>query len=170
MEEKNLTKFKIGDSVRHRASGEFGIIREVHETCTIHQHPFALCSMKFDKSQCDFQPSGFYDISFGFGRMIVLVDGALLERAENVCAPQDRGNPMKTTVELGNGLKPEQIDQLVDIFRNFLIEHQGCKLECSVERNYQDLSFGIPQLSREWYTGEAVLKVETKGWLIEKKS
>ncbi len=71
---------------------------------------------------------------------------------------------MKNLVEFKDGITPTQIDQLTDIFRNFLIEHQGCRLECSIDRNYQDLNFGIPKLNRKRYTGEAVFTVETRGW------
>jgi len=86
MEERNLTKFQIGDRVKHRGSGEVGIIIGISTTCVFHtpRHPLDFCSMRTDKEKCDFQPNGYYDLSIGFEKEIKFIDGNLLEKAENV--------------------------------------------------------------------------------------
>lgn len=72
--------FDIGDLVKHRASGQVGIIKGINEKCVnpIHINTLYCISGK----GCFYRPSGTYDLSIGLKESIDEIDGYLLEKAE----------------------------------------------------------------------------------------
>lgn len=69
--------FKIGDKVKHRASGQIGIIIHAYETCKTHQHNVE-CSL-LGKNSCVMENTGYYEISISFKEKIEIY-GKLLEK------------------------------------------------------------------------------------------
>lgn len=75
-------KFKQGDLVKHRASGQRGVVSSCLTSCVNHSFPFSLCSMRFDKSECDFQFCGLYELSTEFQKDNIDVAEYLLDLCE----------------------------------------------------------------------------------------
>lgn len=76
------SKFKVGDLVKHKASGEVGVVSRVCKKCTEHSEMEHL-SMAFNKSlesECRYLFTGRYEISIGFTGSGVIVDEFLMEK------------------------------------------------------------------------------------------
>lgn len=71
--------FTVGDIVQHRASGDRAVVTGVHKECVVHP---GMCSIRKDKSTCDFQPNGLYSLAVGFGHQHIGISGRLLEVVE----------------------------------------------------------------------------------------
>jgi len=78
--------FTTGDKVRHRASGELGIVTAVNQKCVSPGHVW--CGLNVNRSACVFEPSGTYDLSIGFDKTIT-ADGEVLELVEHVVNNED---------------------------------------------------------------------------------
>ena len=81
-------EFTVGQKVRHRASGEIGIVVEVCEVCVSHsglQHLnmqmayFGPKNKKLDHGECELMPTGRYVLDIGFEKDDITVDGYMLE-------------------------------------------------------------------------------------------
>jgi hypothetical protein len=77
--------FKQGDKVRHRASGEIGIITVVVEACFKHNH---LHHMNGYSNDCYMEKSDCYDVSLGFDNNVKYVSGYLLELVDEEELPK----------------------------------------------------------------------------------
>jgi len=77
-----MKEFNVGDLVRHRASHRGAVVIGVEMRCINHSR-FELCCLNVDRSLCNLQPTGCYDLSFDFGdESQSAVDGILLELVE----------------------------------------------------------------------------------------
>ena len=64
MTDENKCPFKIGDRVKHRASGEIGIVIWIHRRCTKHS---AFQHMQLgDIGKCEHEDTGRVNLSAGF--------------------------------------------------------------------------------------------------------
>lgn len=69
-----VKSIKVGDKVKHRASGEIGIVTKIHTACAKHttlQHT----KMKGESLDCDFKLTGRVTISTGFTKAMELEQG-----------------------------------------------------------------------------------------------
>ena len=57
-------KFKVGDVVQHKASGEKGVVTKIWESCSVH-NGWLGCNRRIKK--CRFEFNGFYSIVDSFG-------------------------------------------------------------------------------------------------------
>lgn len=76
-----MAKFKVGDVVKHKGSDERGVVIEVIESCQAADHVAAmernsmfLCTALALKTPHDYKPSGYYSVSYGFGRKITVAE------------------------------------------------------------------------------------------------
>jgi len=72
--------FAVGDLVRHRASGQVGVITVVFEKCVNPEHP--VIGMIFHPVGCVIEPTGYYNVSVGFNDSSHEVPLVLLEHVE----------------------------------------------------------------------------------------
>lgn len=72
--------FKLGDRVRHRESGEAGIIARVAQKCVNPKHRIAFAHA-LAPGDCELEPIGRYDITTGFDKTLEDVPGEVLELA-----------------------------------------------------------------------------------------
>lgn len=56
--------FEIGDRVKHRASGEIGIVTWIHQRCT--KHSLSEHRKLGDIGVCEYTPTGEVTVSAGF--------------------------------------------------------------------------------------------------------
>lgn len=68
-------KFLVGDLVKHKASGECGVVVKVMESCQAEDHleamsrnPQLRCTALNLQTPHDIQPNGEYMLSFGFDK------------------------------------------------------------------------------------------------------
>ena len=83
-------KFKVGDRIKHRASGEIAIVTEVETRCTKHS-PYEHITMNFsnsatqktnhDLAECWHEETGMVTVSTGFNES-TQIDAMELEAAE----------------------------------------------------------------------------------------
>lgn len=73
-------KFKVGDLVRHLASGERGVVKRICTKCAVHSAPWTfvpICVLRRTE-ECRDVFSGHYDLCVGFDR-VVTVDECHIE-------------------------------------------------------------------------------------------
>jgi len=83
-ERNAIPTFHEGDRVRHKVSGEEGIVDLIYKQCVNPEHTdtaFACFNswMKVNSSACRSEPSGTYRVSYGFGKYDD-VRGCVLEK------------------------------------------------------------------------------------------
>lgn len=72
--------FDVGDLVRHRASGQVGVIEYVNTKCQNPKHTHAYHCMS--GQGCERVPCGTYDLSTGIGESADSIDGFLLAHVD----------------------------------------------------------------------------------------
>ena len=77
-----LTIFKEGDRVRHRANKVEGVIVAVCTACTNDEHEIIMQCFSL-RNDCDRKPNGDYDVSIGFNNVIEDVNARLLEYSDD---------------------------------------------------------------------------------------
>ena len=77
-------KFKVGDVVQHKASGEKGVVTNVGKSCPKHKAPFECAQAKYNKMEvdCILEFNGFYSIVDSFGAEHKTVREIEIERVE----------------------------------------------------------------------------------------
>ena len=83
-ENETTNQFSVGDKVRHRASGETGIVAKVHYRCINDTHRDSwfghrIVAFPDPNDKCELRPTGRYDVETGFGRVIEGVPSHMLE-------------------------------------------------------------------------------------------
>ena len=77
-----LTIFKEGDRVRHRANKVEGVITAVCTACNNDEHKMIIqCVSR--PHECGDKPDGNYDVSIGFNKTLENVKGILLEYSDD---------------------------------------------------------------------------------------
>jgi len=79
-----MTQFNLGDLVRHRASGEKGVVVELSQKCTVHSWPmdcYVASPHWKRKEECRLEYTGRYLLSHGFDKRI-MVDEDEIELVE----------------------------------------------------------------------------------------
>ncbi len=72
-------KFDLGDVVCHKASGECGIIVGINMRCSVHP-PISAYHMAGDRSECEIEFAGSYELSVRLGKVLDSVDEDVLEK------------------------------------------------------------------------------------------
>lgn len=85
-------KFKIGDIVKHKVSGEEGIVTHVSMGCTVHSAHFVCESLPPDTRQCQVGFRGEYQVEYGFAKK-ALVRESHIEKA----CDSEQATPLTTS-------------------------------------------------------------------------
>lgn len=78
-------RFKRGDLVRHRASGEVAVVVDANERCTRHSYHLGT------SDSCEWKFAGTYDLDLGFWEDVIAVEEYLLEAVDP--EPEGEGGP-----------------------------------------------------------------------------